>query len=452
MTPSRPLNARSLNARLLLFAGGATAGALVVAWLVLGLLFERHAERQLQAELERHGLALIAALDLDAQGRPTLSTRPFDPRFERPASGLYWRISAPGGDLRSRSLWDGALARTPSPPSRGWRTFNTRGPFEPRIMAIVRDVQPDRGGPQALIEVAADRGPLTEARAAFGLESAVFLAVLWLALGAAAWIQVRLGLAPLERVRQDLDAMRRRPDARMDDESHPVEIRPLTQAVNDLAEARAQDVERARRRARDLAHALKTPLTALRLQIDALPPDVAREMAHGLSLVSGAVEGELARTGERSTGAGADASSVVERLFAVISRTPDGARLALENHLPADLRSPLDEAAALEVLGALLENAARHAEGRVTVTGAGDAGAVRIEIADDGAGIAPEARDTALSRGGRLDEGGARHGLGLAIARDFVEASGGSLSLDDAEGGGLRVVLVWTEGEAASTA
>ena len=84
--------ANSLSLRLLAFAGGTIALALVSAWLVLGALFERHAERQLEAELERHGIALIAALRLDSQGLPRLDRQPADPRFDRPASGLYWRL------------------------------------------------------------------------------------------------------------------------------------------------------------------------------------------------------------------------------------------------------------------------------------------------------------------------------------------------------------------------
>lgn len=435
---------RSLGARLLAFAGVTVAVALATAWLVLGLLFERHAERQLQAELERHGLALIAALELNAQGRPSLSARPFDPRFDRPASGLYWRIRAPGGEVRSRSLWDGDLATPDTPPARGWGAGNVAGPFEDRVLRIARDIRLSANGPQILVEVAGDRKPLGQARADFGFESAVFLAVLWAALMLAAWVQVRLGLTPLDTVRRELEAMRRAPGGRLDETRHPFEVRPLTLAINDFAEARAADVERARRRARDLAHALKTPLTALRLQIEALDPATAREMTHGLNLVSGAVEGELARAGGRAAPVqSANASIAVERLFAVIARTPDGARLALHNQVAPDVVLPLDEEAALEALGAVLENAARHAVSTVRATTHDEGDRVSLRIVDDGPGIPASLRASALGRGVRLDESAARSGLGLAIARDFVEASGGTLSLEDADEGGLQVVLAW---------
>lgn len=435
---------RSLGARLLAFAGVTVAVALATAWLVLGVLFERHAERQLQAELERHGLALIAALEPDAQGRATLSARPFDPRFDRPASGLYWRISGAGGEVRSRSLWDGVLASPDAPPARGWGSRSVVGPFEDRVLRIARNVRLSANGPQILVEVAGDRKPLGQARADFGIESAVFLAVLWIALMAAAWVQVRLGLTPLDAVRRELEAMRRAPGGRMDETRHPYEVRPLTLAINDFAEARAADVQRARRRARDLAHALKTPLTALRLQIEALDPATGREMTHGLNLVSGAVEGELARAGGRSAPAqSANASVAIERLFAVIARTPDGARLALHNQVAPDVVLPLDEEAALEALGAVLENAARHAVAMVRATACDQGDSLSLRIADDGPGIPADLRASALGRGVRLDESAARSGLGLAIARDFVEASSGTLSLEDADEGGLQVVMTW---------
>lgn len=432
----------SLSLRLLLFAGATISVALIAAWCVLGLLFERHVERQLQANLERHGIALIAALQLDAAGRPVIARQPGDPRFQRPASGLYWRIVAPGGELRSRSLWDGNLPPLASG-TEGWTTANAKGPFEFRVLVVMREVQLDPRGPQVRVELAADRQPLTRARAAFGRETALFLAVLWLALALAAWIQVRMGLRPLDRIRNELDIMSRTADARLEVAEHPVEVRPLTAAINSVAERRAQDIVRARQRARDLAHALKTPITALRLQIEALPPDTASEMMHGLSLVSGAVESELVRTSATSEGTRVDASAVVERLFAVVARTPDGARISLRNDVPSGLEVPMSMEAALEAFGAIIENATRHANATVEVRGGADSDCRWLEVRDDGPGIPGHLLSAALERGVRLDERGTSHGLGLSIARDIVAASGGSLTLEQRSGKGLCVGLKW---------
>ncbi|WP_077147939.1 HAMP domain-containing sensor histidine kinase [Sphingopyxis sp. KK2] len=443
--PPSALN-RSLSLRLLLFAGVTIALAMGVAWLALGLLFERHSERQLQAELERQGIALVAALDLDMHARPVLTRRLTDPRFDRPGSGLYWRASAPAGELRSRSLWDGTL---PPPPSRavaaGWTAFAARGPFEDRVLVVARTVRLDGTGPAMLVEIAADRRPVAAARADFGAESGLFLLLLWMVLALAAWVQVRLGLRPLRAVESELGAMSGAIDARLSDMQHPREIEPLTRAINDFADRRTDDIARARKRARDLAHALKTPITALRMQIEGLDEARRAPMAQSLSMLAGAVEGELARTGEGAQGETA-ARALVERILAVVSRTPDGAELDFRNMLPADLILPMREDAAIEALGALIDNAARHAATLVVIaTESGQGNGCRILICDDGPGIAEALRPAALGRGVRLDERGARHGLGLAIAQDFVTASGGTLALDTAPQGGLCVRLAWND-------
>lgn len=434
---------RSLSLRLLLFAGLMIALALAAAWLALGLLFERHSERQLQAELERHGIALIAALELARDGRPVLTRALTDPRFERPGSGLYWRATTPTGELRSRSLWDGAVPLPAQATATGWTSFQAKGPFEDHVLVIARSVRLDRAGPPMLVEIAADRQPVAAARAAFGTESGLFLVLLWFMLATAAWVQVRLGLRPLRAVGEKLNAMSNAPDARLSEDAHPVEIRPLTRAINDFADQRSADVVKARDRARDLAHALKTPITALRMQVEQLAPAARSEMSHSLSLLTGAVESELARSGETPTGNAAVAASVVDRLFAVISRTPDGARLQLHNHLPADLVIPLGEEPALEALGALIDNAARHARATVEISGNRDGPGCWIAVCDDGEGIAETMRPMALGRGVRLDTRSGRHGLGLSIAQAFVEASGGQLSLETAALGGLCVRAAW---------
>lgn len=435
---------RSLNLRLIVYAGITIALALAAAWAILSLLFERHATSQLQASLENQGLSLIAGLSLQPNGRPALATPLPDPRFHRPASGLYWRITAPAGDIRSRSLWDGAVNQHNPPPASGWGVEETTGPFEPHILLVTRAVQLDPGSPRITVQVASDLSPVFAAQSRFSNELALYLGILWIALTLASWMQVRLGLRPFGRLRAELGAMQRNPAARFQPAQQLREVEPLTDAINALADSRADDVARARHRARDLAHALKTPITALRLQIDSLDNAAKQQhMMQSLSLLSRAIEGELARTGTAPTHGSVAARAIIDRLIAVIARTPDGQRIALINAITGDLTIPLNEDAALETLGAILENAARHAATRVTATGRTEAGMVWLTIDDDGPGIPAHLRATVLDRGVRLDQRSAQHGLGLAIATDYVSTSGGTLELAEAPGGGLRVRLSW---------
>jgi len=103
----------------------------------------------------------------------------------------------------------------------------------------------------------------------------------------------------------------------------------------------------------------------------------------------------------------------------------------------------MGEAALLEVLGAILENAARFARTTVRVTADSDGQRRSLTVADDGPGIAEDQMAEALRRGRRLDETHGQSGLGLAIALDRMQATDGDLILSRSDLGGLAVTLVW---------
>jgi signal transduction histidine kinase len=154
------------------------------------------------------------------------------------------------------------------------------------------------------------------------------------------------------------------------------------------------------------------------------------------------VDRELARARIASGGraAACDPAQVLARLVAVLRRTRDGARVDWQVDAPPGLSARIDADDLTEALGALLENAARHAAGRVQVSLGRADGRIAIAIVDDGPGIPEAALARLTARGARLDTGGPGAGLGLAIASEIAEAAGGSLALEDAAPG-LRAVL-----------
>ncbi|NZA26896.1 HAMP domain-containing histidine kinase [Luteimonas sp. SJ-92] len=441
---------RSLRWRLLLGAAGAILAALAVAWVFMTVLFERHLERRLETELTRDGLRLVAALEIAADGAPLIRVQPMDPRLHTPAGGYYWQVSNARGRLYSRSLWDGELPRSDMPPAGEWRLRRHAGPYGEPVVLLERRVAPDADGDGVLIQLAQDTAPLTTARAEFGRELGIFLALLWLVLSAAAWLQVRLGLRPLRKIRGDLAALHASAAARLPDPGLR-EIRPLTSAINALADARERDLELARRRAADLAHGLKTPLAAMMAQSQRARDAGADKAADGLdraiAAIRRAVDSELARTriaaARREPGGHVAVRTVVERLVTVLEHTEAGGRLAFAIDVPASLQLPVHVDDLSEILGAVLENAVRHARRQVRVSGVGGPEWTRLRIDDDGPGIASDKTRAALVRGGRLDEGGTGSGLGLAIARELVEAVGGQIGLSASPLGGLGVEFLW---------
>ena len=119
----------------------------------------------------------------------------------------------------------------------------------------------------------------------------------------------------------------------------------------------------------------------------------------------------------------------------VLEHTERGGELAFTVDVPASLRLPVREDDLAELLGPVLENAVKYARRRVRVRGEAGTGGASIVIEDDGPGIAPERRETALARGGRLDESLPGSGLGLAIAKSVIEAHRGSIDFRTSRSG-----------------
>jgi signal transduction histidine kinase len=96
-----------------------------------------------------------------------------------------------------------------------------------------------------------------------------------------------------------------------------------------------------------------------------------------------------------------------------------------------------------EILGPLLENAVRFARRQVRLSSAAQDGTVVLSVEDDGPGLSTDEAAEVMVRGVRFDQTGGGHGLGLAIARELVEATGGTIELGASPLGGLRVDLHW---------
>jgi signal transduction histidine kinase len=441
---------QSLRWRLLAGAVAAIFVALALAWLAMTLLFERHLERRLGAELEQFGSRLAAAVVLTPAGDVQVSEPPAEPRFETPASGFYWQASAGAEVVASRSLWDQTLSRPADAPSREWRTRHAAGPYGQSLFLVEREIRPNTEGTAVLIQIAEDVRVLTTARDAFALELASFIALLWAVLSGAAWVQVGLGLRPLAGVRSELESMQDNPQLRLTD-AQLSEIRPLVRAINALADARENDLVKAKRRAADLAHGLKTPLAALAAQTrkarDLGAGEAAAGLDHAIEAIRQTVDAELARSRVSSLlnarPAASHALASIVKVVNVLEHTEKGSGVVVDICVADEFTLPLREDDLQELFGPLLENAVRFARRVVRVSATAHDDKLLVEIEDDGAGLSDDALQTALQRGIRLDEAGPGQGLGLAIAREIVEATGGAVSLARSALGGLVVRLTW---------
>jgi len=447
---------RRTSLRLRLIAGGVMA--LLVALTIAGggliVLFERHVARTVADDLSVHLNQLLSAIDVNANGELVLLRTPSDPRFAEPLSGLYWQVADDRGQLlRSRSLWDTTLALPLDALSPGdVHLHEMVGPANAGVLVAERSVGLTVGDQRVPVRVAvaADLARVSAATAAFARDLIIALVLLGLVLAIATAVQVALGLRPLDALRRaviDIRASRSRhlPAAA------PAEVQPLVEEINALLDEQEREIERSRSRAADLAHGLKTPLAALAADVRRLKEQgegaIARDIESLGEAMSRHVDRELARARARGAvrqraGLSTALAPLVHSLIATLARTPSGARVVFEPHIADDLVMPFDRADLAEVLGNLLENAARHAKSRVCIAASAGPAGRTVTIEDDGRGIAPAARSRVVERGVRLDERDEGAGLGLAIAQDVLDAYGWRLDLaSSARLGGLRVTL-----------
>lgn len=440
---------RSLRWRLLLGGAAAILVALIVAWFFMTLLFARHLERRLTLELTRDATRIAASAELDSSGRLSMATGIGDPRFDTPAGGFYWQVSTPHQTVRSRSLWDTTLTQPRVATVDTWRLRRSDGPFGEPIMVLEREVRLNDEQTPVVIQVAQNQAETASAQDQFNLELAAFLGALWLVLLAAAWLQVQLGLRPLAEIQRDLAELHANPSHRLPT-PRLSELRPLTEALNELVAAREKDLLKARGRASDLAHGLKTPLSALKTQShrmrEAGAVEAAERLDRAVDSMRGTVEAELTRSrlAGQSPGGTASVHEVAERVVQVLEQTERGEMLIFSVEVSPALAAPMGQDDLTDLIGPLLENAVRFARRRVLLSAQQTADArLLISIEDDGPGIPIGQVDAASHRGVRLDEQGAGQGLGLSIARTCAENAGGRLHLTRSLLGGLRAEVRW---------
>ena len=416
--------------------------ALGIAGVGLRYLFELNVERRVVSELTVDLNELIGATSFAVDGRLSVASTLSDQRFASPLSGHYWQVEdlATHNLVRSRSLWDATLALPDQAANGELRKEELKGPGGELTVAVLRTIT-DADGRAFRAVVAEDHRNVEVSVGEYVRDLTPALMVLALALMGAFFIQITVGLAPLDGLRvavRDVIAQRK---ARLD-VAAPSEVQPLADEINRLLDAQEKALSRARSRATDLAHGLKTPLQVLSADIRALRKKGETELADEIEKSVGAirrhVERELARA-RLAPGVSGDAACLVRDVangvVAVVKRMPRGKQLSFVIDAAEDFIAPVDEGDLSEVLGNLVENATRFANSLVHVSASESAGEVIIKVVDDGPGIPEAALHAALLRGVQLDSKGGGSGLGLAIVSDIVEAYGGRLEMANANSG-----------------
>ncbi|MEG3084643.1 ATP-binding protein [Sphingomonas sp. PB2P12] len=367
-----------------------------------------------------------------------------DQRFVEPYSGLYWQVSGKGReDFPSRSLWDRRLAFGGPHDDRNAHFYDSAQFPDEKLRVVERDAVIPGSKVHWRFQVAQSRDGLDAQITTLRRTLVRSFALLALGLIVMAALQTFYGLWPLRRVREEIARMRAGQSNRVSS-AMPVEVAPMVEELNALIEHNERQAEEARRHAGNLAHALKTPLTVIMNAATAQSDDLADTVIREARTMRRQVDHHLARAravGRRgSAHSRADVWPSLESVERAVGRLYRHVRIDVTG--PRGLQVHVERQDLDEMLGNLIENAAKYGGGSVFVTVGAQSGFVEFLVEDDGVGIPAEERVRIFDRGVRLDTGKPGTGLGLAIVRDVAEIYEGTVALEESEDlGGLLVRL-----------
>ena len=434
----------SIRSRLLLGAALVLLAFLTGAGLAVQRANAESVRAAYFARLQGTVYLLLAAAELDAAGSLVMPPEFSEPLLSLPGSGLYAGIY----NLQSSEQWQSPSAlgqqlpfqRSLQPGQWSSETVDGSGGAFLSVSYAVTWKASARDAPLVLT--------VLEGRAAFDREVSTFSRTLWLWLGGAAallllaqLLLLRWSLAPLRHVAREIRRIEEGGQSRIEGR-YPTEISGLTDNLNTLIEQERMRQTRHRDALSFLAHSLKTPLAVLRSAM-AEPAQLPATVAQQVSRMDDIVQHQLARAiagGAARFAAPLLVAPIVERIRGALVKVYAEKALDFSIECPPDLGWRIAEGDLFEMLGNLMDNAAKWARDQVGVRVWLEAGRLCICIEDDGPGFTDT--ESVLRLHVRGDERVPGHGVGLAVVSDLVASHQGQLILSRAAIGGGRVDII----------
>ncbi|PZF81435.1 sensor histidine kinase [Jiangella anatolica] len=280
--------------------------------------------------------------------------------------------------------------------------------------------------------------------------------VVTIALAGLSWLVILRALRPVDRLRGGAEEITGAGGGhRLPVPAGGDELSRLAVTLNDMLGRLDAAAARQRAFVADAAHELRSPIAALRTELevalahpDAVDPhDTAREALVEVQRMARLVDDllVLAHLDNPRPVRRDELVDLGELAIEVAEGVPDGA-VAVRVDAGDDVFTRGHRDSLSRVLRNLLDNAVRHASSRVEVVVTTGGGRAWVTVADDGAGVRPADRERIFERFTRLDDARDRDaggsGLGLAIAREIVVAHGGTVTVEDAAPGARFVVAL----------
>jgi signal transduction histidine kinase len=423
------------------------AGVVALAFTISGLLLVGLVHRSLVNSVDTAAAARardVAALVTARRLGVTVASTGED-------SSLVQVVGPSGAVLVSSSNIEGEPAALPAPPARRTPTLLTRSALPisdeaQRFRVIAFPVTLTEG--PGWVYVASSLRQVDTTIARLGTALVLGLPVLLLLVTGVIWVAVGRALRPVERIRRGAasiggdDLQRRVPVPHSHDE-----IARLAVTMNDMLARLEASAGRQRRFVGDASHELKSPLSALRAQVDvalaypdrsdaaAVLARVQQQSARMAELIDDLLF--LARADEGGLPAGAERVDLDELVLAEVHRLRELGGVAVTLDVVDAVAVVGSERDLTRMLRNLGDNAVAHARTSVEVGLTVVAGTAVITVTDDGPGVPVSDRSSLFERFTRLELDRSRHvsgggtGLGLAITREIATVHAGTVSVGD---------------------
>lgn len=438
----------SLRSRLVVLVVLLLAISLGLVGFALDAAFYRSSEAGLHTRMESLVYLVLAATEVGEDGSLIIDENPGDPRLGQPGSGVYASVSG------ERDRWASASSLGVSLPApvqveTGEAEFLPASAETGFYYLFRYGVSWELPAGQMLpvtVTIFVDPQEIQPELSAFrkGLWQSLGLTGLILVL--AQLLLLSLGLRPLRRITENISGIESGRLKRLEGR-YPIELEPLQRNLNHLLDTEQANQGRYRNALDSLAHSLKTPLSVIRSSLpqDGSPRTTAIENAVTDMQRLIATRLQRAAASARISNAPAmDVKTQVERLVQSLKRVYSQELINVDVIIEPGLAFYGEQRDFLELAGNLLDNACKYGKGQVrisvqTLDNEDARAGIRLQVDDNGPGIAQDERERLLQRGVRGDERVEGHGLGLAIALEIVSAYHGDISIDKSSLGGACV-------------
>ncbi|EOV0050863.1 ATP-binding protein [Vibrio parahaemolyticus] len=380
---------------------------------------------------------IAAQLEVDHTGHLSLAAQLSDPRFSRPYSGLYWSASTDTSLERSRSLWDKRIEY------KGLDK-DAYGARDEKLITLEKALYlPDYDDPIHII-VGIDEEPIKSTLQTLIGQLWLILGLLFAGVLTVILLQIVWSLSPLTKLQKELAELKAENKKSLE-ETYPKEISPLISDLNALLFHYQELLERARNHAGNLSHALKTPLSVLKNEVQTLEPKTQARLNAPLNQIQDHIDYHLGRA--RMAGSmnilsvKANPAERVDAISMAFDKVYAERDITLVNELDSELNVAVEKTDLDEMIGNLLENGYKWANSMIRVHSTQDKDSIHLIIEDDGPGIPQAQLGQVIKRGVRLDETTPGSGLGLNIVSEMAHSYRGLLALEKSKMGGLKATL-----------